>query len=82
MRVMTPEEAENFYEEDEDPQEVFVWFDSGPHEVTARPAAVQEPLEQDVVTRVLASGLYGRLRQDLLPEVSVAGSNTRYAQQA
>jgi hypothetical protein len=27
---MTPEEAENFYEEDEDPAEVFAWFDSEP----------------------------------------------------
>jgi hypothetical protein len=27
---MTPEEAENFYEDDEDPEEIFAWFDSEP----------------------------------------------------
>lgn len=35
---MTPEEAEGFYEEDEDPAEVFARFDAaGPHCVTAPP---------------------------------------------
>lgn len=88
MTSMTPDEAANFYEEDEDPGEVFAWFDVGPRRVTARPAAVQEPVSEQVVSRVVASGLshqlglYGHLRPDLLPEVSAAGSNSRYAQQA
>jgi hypothetical protein len=82
MTGMTPEEAENFYVEDEDPGEVFAWFDAGPDGVTACPAAVQQPASAEMVSRVLASGLYGRLRQELLPEVSASGSNTRYAQQA
>ena len=82
MTGMTPEEAESFYEEDEDPREVFAWFDAGPHGVTARPAAVQQPPAPEVILRVLASGLYGNLRRDLLPDVSASGSNTRYAQQA
>lgn len=34
---MTPEEADNFFEEDEDPAEVFAWFSKGVHGVTARP---------------------------------------------
>jgi hypothetical protein len=82
MAGMTPEEAENFHEEDEDPREVFAWFDAGPHEVTALSAAVQQPTTSEVVSRVLASGLYGSLRQELLPEVSAAGFASRYAQQA
>lgn len=82
MTGMTPEQAENFYEEDEDAREVFAWFDAGLHGVTAQPAGVQSAPEVEVVSRVLASGLYGSLRQQLLPEVSAAaGSNTRYAQQ-
>lgn len=34
---MTPGEAEGFYEDDEDPREVFARFDAGPHCVTVRP---------------------------------------------
>jgi hypothetical protein len=84
MAGMTPEEAENFYEEDEDPREVFAWFDAGPHGITARPAATQQPVvSAEVISAVMASGLYGQWRQELLPdEVSAAGSNTRWAQQA
>ena len=81
MAGMTPEEAENFYEEDEDPAEVFAWFDAGPHSVTAPPAGAQQPPAPEVVTRVLQSGLYARLREDLLPDVSAGGSDTRLAQQ-
>jgi hypothetical protein len=82
MTGMTPEEAENFYEEDEDPREVFAWFDAGPDGVTARPAGVQEPSSTVALERVVASGLYSHIREDLLPEVTSSGSNTRYAQQA
>ncbi len=89
MTAMTPEEAANFYEEDEDPREVFAWFAAGPHGVTARPAlvtahqaGVQQPVAAEVVSRVVASGLYGRLGGELLPEVSATGSGIRYASQA
>jgi hypothetical protein len=34
---VTPEEARDFYEDDEDPAAVFARFDAGPHVVTARP---------------------------------------------
>lgn len=88
MTGMTPEEAANFYEEDEDPREVFAWFDAGQHGVTARPAAViahpaavQQAVAAEVVSRVISSGLYGHLRRELLPEVSATGSSIRYASQ-
>jgi hypothetical protein len=82
MAGMTPEEAANFYEEDEDPAEVFAWFDAGPHGVTTPPATAQQPPTPRVLARVLESGLYARWREELLPDVSVGGSNTRGAQQA
>lgn len=82
MAGMTPEEAANFYEEDEDPAEVFAWFDAGPHGVTTPPATAQQPPTPRVLARVLESGLYARWREELLPDVSVGGSNTREAQQA
>jgi hypothetical protein len=82
MAGMTPEEAANFYEEDEDPAEVFAWFDAGPHGVTTPPAAAQQPPTPGVLARVLESGLYARWREELLPDVSVGASNTRGAQQA
>lgn len=34
---MTPGEAASFYEDDEDPAEIFARFDAGPHVVTGRP---------------------------------------------
>ena len=34
---MTPEEAAVFCEEDEDPREVFAWFDAGPPDGVTRP---------------------------------------------
>lgn len=34
--MMTPEEAASFYEDDEDPREIFARFDAGPHVVTGR----------------------------------------------
>lgn len=47
---MTPEEAAGFYEEGEDPAEVFARFDAGPHVVTAAPdhnpvAQIQQALD-------------------------------------
>jgi len=89
MIGMTPDEAANFYEEDEDPREVFAWFDAAPHGLTRRPtvvtaqeAAVQEPVAAEVVLRVVASGLYENWHRELLPEVSATGSGIRYASQA
>ncbi len=82
MTGMTPEDAGSFYEDDEDPSELFAWFDAGPDGVTAVSAAVQQPADVAMVARVVDTGLYGRLRRELLPEVSASGSNTRYAQQA
>ncbi len=86
MASMTPEEALSFYEEDEDPGEVFAWFDAGPHHVTARPiascqlrAAVQQPAATEMVARVVASGLYDHLRGELLPQVTTTGSISRIA---
>jgi hypothetical protein len=35
--ILQREAAENFCEEDEDPEEVFAWFDAGPHGMTAPP---------------------------------------------
>lgn len=37
---MTPDEAGSFYEDDEDPAEVFAKFDAGPHVVTGRSAGM------------------------------------------
>lgn len=61
MTGVTLEEAANFYEEDEDPLEVFAWFDAEPQGVTVRPkvvtaqsAAAQESISADVVARVVA----------------------------
>lgn len=34
---MTPDEAAGFYEDDEDPPEVFAKFDAVPHVVTGKP---------------------------------------------
>ncbi len=82
MAGMTPEEAKDFHEDDEDPQKVFAAFDAGPRGVTARPAGVQQPTSAEMVSRVLSSGLYGRVREELLPEVATTGSSSRYAQQA
>ena len=82
MTGMTPEEAECFYEDDEDPQKIFAAFDAASKGVTAPPAAAQQAADARTLARVLSSGLYGRLRNDLLPEVSSSGSNSRGAVQA
>ena len=44
-KSMTPEEAENFYEEDEDPREVFAAFEQGVKGVTAPPERPQDLIE-------------------------------------
>jgi hypothetical protein len=82
MADMTPEEAERFYEDDEDPQKIFAAFDAAPKGVTAPPAASQQAADARTLARVLSSGLYGGLRSDLLPEVASSGSNSRGVVQA
>ena len=48
---MTPEEAENFYEEDEPAEEVFAAFDTDVHGRTARPVSDSESKKPPPVTR-------------------------------
>lgn len=60
----------------------FARFDAAPKSVTAPPAAAQQAADAGVLSRVLSSGLYGSIRNDLLPEVSSVGSNTRWSVQA
>lgn len=55
---MTPEEAEGFHEDDEDPAKIFAVYDRGPHGFTAPPAidpAAQIRQGWDYIRRV-----YGR----------------------
>gem|GEM_PF-6151316 len=61
---------------------MFAAFDAGQKGVTASPGGVQQPPSDIEVSRVVESGLYKRLRDELLPEVSVPGSNARWARQA
>lgn len=73
---MTPEQAEQFYEEDEDPKKIFALFDSGEKGVTTAPA--------DVAAFRAASpsavvGLWRELRQKHLPKVS-SGARGRAGQ--
>jgi hypothetical protein len=73
---MTPEEAEQFYETDEDPEKIFAAFDAAHKGVTARPAHGGQAAARTVTytaTYTVATGLYGELRKKLLPEVSAAG---------
>lgn len=72
---MTPEEAERFYEADEDPEEIFAKFDAGHKGVTAAPASEQASVRV-VSTYTVATGLYGELRRRLLPEVSATGPSS------
>ena len=84
MPGMTPDEAESFYVEDEDPEPLFAAYDAARAAYEAdqpKPAAQQVPAP-DVLERVLASGLYGNLRAGLLPDESAAGSNTTFSVQA
>jgi hypothetical protein len=73
---MTPEEAEQFYETDEDPEKVFAAFDATHKGVTAPPAQGGQAAATAVTytaTYSAATGLYGELRRKLLPDVSAAG---------
>lgn len=78
---MTPEEAEQFYESDEDPEKIFAAFDAAHKGVTAPPAHGRQA-PASTVTYTVATGLYGELRQKLLPEVSAAGPSSYMSGQA
>lgn len=70
---MTPDEAASFYEEDEDPQEIFARFDSAAKIVTARPLqGGQVPVTSSSIY-VQARSLYAELRRNTFPKVSAAG---------
>lgn len=70
---MTPDEADRFYEEDEDPAEIFAKFRAGPRSVTTAPGYAGQARAGNVSTYVEARGLYRELLRKALPEVSSAG---------
>jgi hypothetical protein len=71
--IMTPEQAAQFYETDEDPKKIFAAFDAGDKAVTAAPADAGQPPARSFFTYRIASGVYVELRRKRLPEVSAAG---------
>jgi hypothetical protein len=48
---MTPEEAANFYEDDEDPEALIAKFDAAPKGITVRPATLVHLLHIRLVQR-------------------------------
>ena len=70
---MTPDEANRFYEEDEDPEKIFAKFDAGPRGVTTAPTYAGQAPASNVSIYVQAVGLYRELRRNRQPEVSAAG---------
>ena len=72
---MTPEEADRFYEDDEDPEKIFVKFDAAPKGVTASLHSTETSLRRKT-TYVIAAGLFGELRRRLLPEVTTRGPSS------
>lgn len=70
---MTPDEAFSFYEEDEDPQMIFVKFDAGPKSVTARPTYDKLTPAGSASVYDQATGLFIELRRRAGPPVSAAG---------
>lgn len=81
---MTPEEAANFYEDDEDPEALFAKYDAAPKGITIRPTKPLLPATQTYPENYIAysaAGLYGDLRRGLLPESSAARSNAQQAMQ-
>jgi hypothetical protein len=71
--TMTPDEANSFYEEDEDPKKIFAKFDAGPTSVTRAPGYAGQAPADNVSIYVQATGLYRELRGKVLPQVSSAG---------
>jgi hypothetical protein len=79
---MTPEEAANFYEDDEDAEALFAKFDAAPKGITARPTTLVPVTQADPPNYIaVAAGLYGDLRRGLLPESAAVGSNDQQAMQ-
>ena len=80
---MTPEEAANFYEADEDAELLFAKYDAAPKGLTARPIqpATQTYPPNYIVYSYSVGGLYGDLRRGLLPQDSAAGANAQQAMQ-
>lgn len=80
---MTPEEAANFYETDEDAGVLFAKYDAAPKGITACPTKLL-PATQTYPPNYIAyssAGLYGDLRRGLLPEDSAARANAQQAMQ-
>jgi hypothetical protein len=70
---MTPDEAANFYEEDEDPQKIFARFDAAPKIITTRPTYAKRGHASSGSTYLQARGLYIELRRKTFPKVSASG---------
>jgi len=70
---MTPDEANRFYEDDEDPKKIFAKFDAGPKSVTTAPTYAGQAPASNVSIYVQATGLYRELLCKALPDVSAAG---------
>jgi hypothetical protein len=70
---MTPEQAEEFYETDEDPKKIIAAFDAADKAVTAASSDAGQSPARNVFTYRVASSLYVELRRKPLPEVSAAG---------
>ena len=79
--AMTPEEAANFYEDDEDPEVLFAKFDAAPKGITARPTTLVPATQASPPNYISYAGLYGDLRRGMLPESAAAGSNAQQAMQ-
>ena len=71
--VMTPDEAFDFFEEDEDPQRIFARFDAGPKSVTTTPKYARRAPASSVSIYVQAVSVYRELRRMAFPTVSPAG---------
>ena len=80
---MTPEEAANFYEADEDAEALFAKYDAAPKGITARPSTLGPASQENYGPNFIryTAGMYGDLRRGLLPETSAARSNAQQAMQ-
>lgn len=78
---MTPEQAGNFYESDEDPAALFAKFDAAPKGITAEPRKLVPATQMQPSNYIGYAGLYGDLRRGLFPEASAARSNAQQAMQ-
>jgi hypothetical protein len=80
MAVVKPHEAEHFYEEDEDPAEVFALFDAGRKRQTKRPGPPGSSRSRGalaVVRRAVATAL--RRVADVIEPPRVVRSGNRQA---